>query len=157
GEALDARADQFSLAVALFEALVGHRPYGSRGSSRETLEERLARGPAAEGPRSAGIPPGLRRALAGSLAPDRDRPPARPAPLIDALAAPGWAMGQTVGGSVALVASLALLLVAATRSGATSAGSAEAAVWMPPAYEFQAEGVEPADLLPSPHAMAAIV
>jgi len=157
GEALDARADQFSLAVALFEALVGYRPYGSRGSSRETLEERLARGPAAEVPRSKQIPPRLRRALADALAPDRNRRPASLAPLIDALASPGAPMGQTIGGSVALAASLALLLVAATRSSATPVGTAEAAVWMPPAYEFQVEAVEPADLLPATAATAVTV
>jgi hypothetical protein len=155
GEALDARADQFSLAVALFEALVGHRPYGSRGSSRETLEERLVRGPAAEVPRSKDIPPRLRRALVDALAPDRNRRPTSLAPLIDALASPGAPMGQTVGGSVALATSLALLLVAASRSSALPVGTAEASIWMPPAYEFQTEAVEPADLLPTTGATAA--
>jgi serine/threonine protein kinase len=89
GEPLDARADQFSLAVALFEALVGHRPYGSRGASREALEARLTQGPGAEVPRSAGLPPRLRRALEDALSPDRGKRPTTLASLIAALESPG--------------------------------------------------------------------
>ena len=147
GEPLDARADQFSLAVALHEALLGRRPYGSRGASREALEQRLALGPAAEVPRSPAIPPRLRRALAASLSPDRTHRPASLAPLIDALDAPGLQLTGTFGGSIAVAASLALLVAAIARGGPAPVASAEAATWMPPAYEFQAEGLEPADAL----------
>ena len=82
GEPLDARADQFSLAVAIHEALLGHRPYGSRGASREDLEARLVRGPAVELPRTPAIPPRLRRALTASLSPDRSERPSSLQPLI---------------------------------------------------------------------------
>lgn len=143
GEALDARADQFSLAVALFEALVGHRPYGSRGASRPSLEERLARGPAVEVPRSAAIPPRLRRALTQALTPDRAGRSASLVPLIDALTAPGVTTG-TVGASLAVAASLALLVLGAIGASPATVSSAEAATWLTPAFEFQVEGLDPA-------------
>jgi len=145
GEPLDARADQFSLAVAIHEALLGCRPYGSRGTSREALEARLARGPAVEVPRSPAVPPRLRRALTASLSPDRARRPASLSPLIDALAAPGVHASSTLGGSLAVAASAVLLVVAMARGSATPVARAEAAPWLPPAYEFQIETVEPAE------------
>ncbi|HUM09408.1 MAG TPA: serine/threonine-protein kinase [Myxococcaceae bacterium] len=145
GEPLDARADQFSLAVALHEALVGHRPYGSRGASREALEERLARGPGAEVPRSAAIAPRLRRALTASLSPERGQRPASLASLIDALASPGVQARGTLGGVGAVAASMGVLLLAMIRAGAAPVATAEAAIWLPPAYEFQADGLDPAD------------
>jgi hypothetical protein len=147
GETLDARADQFSLAVAIHEALLGYRPYGSRGASREALEARLARGPAVEVPRSPAVPPRLRRALTASLSPDRARRPASLAPLIDALAAPGVQATGTLGGSLAIAASAVLLVVVMARGSATPAARAEAAPWLPPAYEFQIETLEPAEPL----------
>jgi hypothetical protein len=153
GDALDARADQFSLAVALYEALLGQRPYGSRGASREALEERLARGPSVEAPRSPAVPPRLRRALTASLSPDRADRPASLAPLIDALASPGLPVTQTLGGSLAVAASLGVLLFAMARGGAAPVARAEAAIWLPPAYEFQTESVEPA----APVAMASMM
>jgi Protein kinase domain len=143
GETLDARADQFSLAVAIHEALLGHRPYGSRGASREALKTRLAHGPAVEVPRSPAVPPRLRRALTASLSPDRARRPASLAALIDALAAPGVQATGTLGGSLAVAASAILLVVAMARGSATPAARAEAAPWLPPAYEFQIETLEP--------------
>ena len=145
GEPLDARADQFSLAVAIHEALVGHRPYGSRGASREVLEARLGRGPAAEVPRSRAIPPRLRRALAAALSPDRADRPASLAPLIDALASPGVNASGTLGGSLAVAASALVLLVAMVRGNATPVASAEAAPWQPTGWEFQTETIDPAD------------
>jgi len=145
GESLDARADQFSLAVAIHEALIGHRPYGSRGASREVLEARLGRGPAAEVPRSRAIPPRLRRALAAALSPDRADRPASLVPLIEALASPGVNASGTLGGSLAVAASALVLLVAMVRGNATPVARAEAAPWLPTAWEFQTEAVDPAD------------
>jgi hypothetical protein len=69
GEPVDARADQFAFAVALFEALTGERPYCPHGASRAALEARLASGVPAEVPRLPGVPSALRRALVRSLAP----------------------------------------------------------------------------------------
>ncbi|MGZ6141259.1 MAG: protein kinase domain-containing protein [Myxococcaceae bacterium] len=146
GEPLDARADQFSLAVALFEALLGQRPYGSRGASREALETRLAQGPGVEVPRTPAIPPRLRRALEAALSPDRAHRPTTLVPLIDALASPGVPATRTLGGALALGASVALVLLG-LRAAAGPVGAAGAVTWIPPAYEFQAEGVEPGTLL----------
>ena len=145
GEPLDPRADQFSLAVAIHEALLGRRPYGTRGASREVLESRLGRGPAAEVPRSPVIPPRLRRALTAALSPDRANRPASLLPLIEALASPGVNAPSTLGGSLAVAASAALLLLAMVRGNATPLARAEAAPWMPSAWEFQTETLEPAD------------
>lgn len=69
GEPVDARADQFAFAVALFEALTGERPYGPRGASRAALLDRLARGAPAEVPWVRGVSAALRRALKRALAP----------------------------------------------------------------------------------------
>ena len=145
GEPLDPRADQFSLAVAIHEALLGRRPYGTRGASREVLEERLGRGPAVEVPRSKVIPPRLRRALTAALSPDRADRPASLLPLIEALASPGVNAPSTLGGSLAVAASAGLLLVAMVRGNGTPVARAEAAAWMPPVWEFQTDSVEPAD------------
>jgi len=153
GEPLDARADQFSLAVALFEALLGQRPYGSRGASREALEARLAQGPGVEVPRSAAIPPRLRRALEEALSPDRARRPATLTPLIDALASPGVPATRTLGGALALAASVALVLLG-LRAAAGPVGTVGVATWIPPAYEFQTEGVEPGTPLQPEAALA---
>jgi len=144
GESLDARADQFSLAVAIHEALLGIRPYGSRGASREALESRLARGPGVE-VRSSAVPQRLRRALTAALSPDREQRPATLAPLIEALGAPGVRKGSTVGGSLALTASIGVLVLAMARGSAAPVGIAQAATWLPPAYEFQVDGMDPAD------------
>jgi len=145
GEPLDPRADQFSLAVALFESLVGHRPYGSRGTSREDLQARLARGPRVEIPRTAAVPPRLRRALEQALSPDRaDRRPTL-AELIVALESPGVPARRAVGGSAAIAAAAALAVVVLSRPGDAAVASAEPATWALPAYEFQIEGVEPID------------
>ena len=145
GEPLDARADQFSLAVAIHEALLGHRPYGSRGASREDLEARLGRGPAVELPRTPAIPPRLRRALTASLSPDRSERPSSLQPLIEALAAPGVSRPSTVGGSLAVAASAVLLILAMARGTPSPVARAEAATWLPPAYEFQVDDVDPTE------------
>lgn len=145
GEPLDARADQFSLAVAIHEALIGHRPYGSRGASREDLEARLGRGPAVEVPRTPAIPPRLRRALTASLSPDRSERPASLQPLIEALVAPGVSRPSTVGGSLAVAASAVLLILAMARASGSPVARAEAATWLPPDYEFQVDAVEPTE------------
>ena len=148
GEPLDARADQFSLAVALYEALLGDRPYGSRGASREALEARLTQGPRVELPRSSAVPPRLRRALEESLSPDRARRPPTLAPLIDALASPGVPRSRRLGGALAVALAVILVLLGGVRGAAVPVADAAAAPWLPPALEFQTEGFEPVSPLP---------
>jgi len=60
---VDARADQFAFAVALYEALVGIRPY--LGSSADEILEAMEEGPPAVPDR---VPRHVRRALARALA-----------------------------------------------------------------------------------------
>jgi hypothetical protein len=85
GEPVDARADQFAFAVALFEALTGERPYGPRGASRAVLLERLERGVPADVPRLPGVSSALRRALARALSPASENRFASLDPLLQAL------------------------------------------------------------------------
>jgi serine/threonine protein kinase len=88
GEPVDARADQFAFAVALFEALTGERPYGPRGATRPALRERLSSGVPVLVPRLPGTPPTLRRALQRALAPAAENRFPSVAPLLGALESP---------------------------------------------------------------------
>jgi serine/threonine protein kinase len=141
GEPLDARADQFSLAVALFEALLGRRPYGSRGASGEELEARLLSGAPAEVPRCTAIPPRLRRALALALSPDRGHRLPSLAPMLEALASPGIQPSRRMAAPLAMAAVFVLALVPLVRA---PNGSADRTgqPWLPPALEFQLESAE---------------
>jgi serine/threonine protein kinase len=141
GEPLDARADQYSLAVALFEALLGRRPYGSRGATREELQARLSSGEPAEVPRCAAIPPRLRRALSKALSPERQNRLPTLASLLDALASPGIQPSPRLAVPVAAAAAFALALVLLLRAGPPLGDRADRP-WTPPALEFQPESSE---------------
>ena len=65
GEPVDARADEFSFCVALYEGLCGGRPF--TGSSTEELRAAIARGPDRERLARARLPAFLERALARGL------------------------------------------------------------------------------------------
>jgi formylglycine-generating enzyme required for sulfatase activity len=67
GTEIDARSDQFSFGVALFEALTGERPY--TGATTFEIAARVATG-AVQFPRQAAVPRRLQRALRRALAPD---------------------------------------------------------------------------------------
>jgi tetratricopeptide (TPR) repeat protein/tRNA A-37 threonylcarbamoyl transferase component Bud32 len=98
GDLVDARSDQFSFCVALFEALYGKRPF--RGSNARTLAAQAAGGEI-ETPPDVVVPVRLRSAVRRGLAPrPADRWPSMDA-LLDALrprrsAAWGWALGGIV-------------------------------------------------------------
>ncbi|MDC0717758.1 serine/threonine-protein kinase [Nannocystis bainbridge] len=86
GEATDARTDQFSFCVALYEALYGTPPF--HGDSMAALATAVLSGEVAEAPResSARVPPWLRKILLRGLAVDpADRYPSL-AVLLDDLA-----------------------------------------------------------------------
>jgi len=69
GKCADARADQFSFAVALYEALCGERPFAALELSTGNPAD--IRGAAAS-PRSGGVPAALRQVLARALSTEPD-------------------------------------------------------------------------------------
>ena len=96
GQPLDARSDQYSFAVALYEALVGARPFTGR-----SLADRLREGFEAP-PAGAALPRRLARALARALAPvPAQRFPSMDA-LLDALTRSPWRRWRWLAYGVAL-------------------------------------------------------
>jgi len=81
GGATDARADQFSFCVALWEALYGERPF--RGETIAALAHAVIEGRIAEPPSSADVPVRIRRVILRGLATD----PTQRHPDMDALLA----------------------------------------------------------------------
>ncbi|MEM6995249.1 MAG: serine/threonine-protein kinase, partial [Myxococcota bacterium] len=77
GGTVDARSDQFSFALALYEALYGGRPFDA--PTLKGRVERLAEGPPASPPSSRGVPRLLHRILRRALNPN----PAERYPAVD--------------------------------------------------------------------------
>jgi tetratricopeptide (TPR) repeat protein len=105
---IDARSDQFSFCVALWEALHGQRPFP--GATMGELMRAVTRGRLVE-PRTSAVPRRLQRALRRGLAID----PAERWPAMDGLLAAlrprgrgGWLVAGTVVAGVAGVAVLTL-------------------------------------------------
>jgi hypothetical protein len=71
GESADARADQFSFCVALYEALYGERPFS--GTSFDELKAHVQAGKVRPAPRGSRVPSRLRRALLRGLRVDPNR------------------------------------------------------------------------------------
>ncbi|NVB36233.1 protein kinase [Pseudenhygromyxa sp. WMMC2535] len=80
---LDARSDQFSFAVALYEALYGERPFG--GASTSTLMFAVLSGELRDPPADAPIPAWLRQRIVRALQRDPGRRWPTMARLLDAL------------------------------------------------------------------------
>jgi tetratricopeptide (TPR) repeat protein len=106
GEA-DARSDQFSFCVALYEALYSVRPF--RGENLLELRQSLADGAPQAPPRDLAVPPRIHRLLVRGLATDRDR---RHATMDDLLAALAEALERPRKLWLALAAATALLALA---------------------------------------------
>jgi tetratricopeptide (TPR) repeat protein/predicted Ser/Thr protein kinase len=108
GEATDARTDQFSFCVALYEALYGTPPF--RGDNLITLASAVLSGEVAEAPREsyARVPPWLRKVLLRGLSVDpADRYPSIAALLDDLTRDPSsqrrrWLVGLGVAAAVGL-------------------------------------------------------
>jgi tetratricopeptide (TPR) repeat protein len=83
-EAVDARTDQFSFCVTLYEALTGERPF--RGKTFEDLEQAACTGKLTPAARHAQIPAWLRRVVLRGLSVDPAARHADMAALLDALA-----------------------------------------------------------------------
>jgi tetratricopeptide (TPR) repeat protein len=70
GTPTDARTDQFSFCVALYEALYGERPFG--GNSMFALTANVVQGNVKEAPTSTSVPPWVRRILLRGLRSNAD-------------------------------------------------------------------------------------
>ena len=79
----DARSDQFSFCVALWEALHGQRPYA--GQSRSDVLESIERGEIRQGPQSEEVPHSLSRVVRKGLCDDPDQRYASMRELLEAL------------------------------------------------------------------------
>ncbi|MEM9491404.1 MAG: serine/threonine-protein kinase, partial [Myxococcota bacterium] len=135
GGATDERSDQFSLCVALYEALYGQRPFVAR--DLDALRARIERGAIAPPPRRAQVPGWVRRALLRGLSVD---PAARFASMDELVKALSrdvhkrrWALGLAVGVPMLVAGTVA---VQATVSGSAAppgarAGPAVAERWNP--------------------------
>jgi hypothetical protein len=113
GEAVDARTDQFSFCIALFEALDGERPF--RGASPEALFEATLSGTVRELKRRRGVSSRIERAIRRGLRVS----PAERFPDMDALLAeltPGSRRTMLALGAAGVVAAGATVAVLATRS-----------------------------------------
>jgi serine/threonine-protein kinase len=127
GRAVDARADQFAFAVALYEALYGDRPFA--GKTYEDLRAAVLAGAPREAPRQARVPAWLRAVLLRGLRVDPDeRYPSMDA-LLAALekdpVAARWRAARIVG--IAAVAGLAIvgLVRGSTRDARVCEGAEE--------------------------------
>ncbi|MBA3501981.1 MAG: serine/threonine protein kinase, partial [Deltaproteobacteria bacterium] len=76
GEVIDARADQFNFCVATYEALYGHRPFGSEGQGLEmieSLEASIERGDVWPPPADSAVPTQIHDVLRIGLAADPEQ------------------------------------------------------------------------------------
>lgn len=83
GEGADARSDQFSFCVSLYEALYGDRPFP--GGHPQEIAEAVARGAVREEPAGSRVPARLRAVLARGLSLDPERRFPSMAELLDLL------------------------------------------------------------------------
>jgi eukaryotic-like serine/threonine-protein kinase len=105
GRTADARADQFSFAVALYEALYRERPF----ASSPALREDGATCPALVAPHGAGVPVALRQVLLRALSAEPDERYPAMTDLLAALAPrPRRARRIAVGAALAVAAAVAL-------------------------------------------------
>ncbi|MCA9690061.1 MAG: tetratricopeptide repeat protein, partial [Myxococcales bacterium] len=118
GEAVDARADQFSFCVALYEAIYRVRPFS--GANREQLVMRVLEGKVDPAPANARVPSWLRRICLRGLSPIPGRRFASMDELLAALER-GLARRRRVGYLAAAAASVLLAGVGSFFHGQTSA------------------------------------
>jgi serine/threonine protein kinase len=128
GEAVDARTDQFSFCVSLYESLHGMRPFA--GANPDALREAIRAGRVADPPRRSAVPARVRRVLLRGLRADPDERYPRMHELLDALerAARPRARRLLVPASLAAVAvaaiAVAAVLVGGSRGTAPDASCA---------------------------------
>ncbi len=108
GTPTDARSDQFSFCVALYEALYGERPFG--GNTMFALTTSVVQGQVRDAPPNSKVPPWVRKVLLRGLRPQAaDRYPSMQE-LIEALGKnPGSARRRAAIGAGAVLIPLALV------------------------------------------------
>ncbi|MEM9460456.1 MAG: serine/threonine-protein kinase [Myxococcota bacterium] len=122
GHPADARSDQFSFCVALWEGLCGVRPFA--GTTMAALSMNVVRGRLRDPPANVRVPGRLWAAIRRGLSVDPDARYARMEDLLEPLRAPparGWRRGLLVL-TVGAVASLATLAVRGTDASEACAG-----------------------------------
>jgi tetratricopeptide (TPR) repeat protein len=131
----DARTDQFSFCIALYEALYGQRPFA--GDNLPDIMANVVAGQIAPVPPKAAVPVWIRRILLRGLAVD----PAQRFPSMDALLAAlesdpahrrrKWALGAVVLSSLVVLAAGAHRLGEGHRALCTGGAARFAGVWEP--------------------------
>jgi serine/threonine protein kinase/tetratricopeptide (TPR) repeat protein len=109
GAATDARTDQFSFCVALYEALYGQRPFG--GNTMFALTSNVVQGKVREPPPETNVPPWIRRILLRGLRPTVSERFASMAELLDAFGKdPGTKRRKAVVAGLAAVLAVGLVV-----------------------------------------------
>ncbi|HVT08864.1 MAG TPA: serine/threonine-protein kinase [Polyangia bacterium] len=107
GTLTDARTDQFSFCIALYEALYGERPFA--GNTMFALTTAVVQGQVREAPASSKVPPWVRKVLLRGLRPQADDRYPSMQELIEALGKnPNATRRRALVGAVAAVIPLAL-------------------------------------------------
>jgi serine/threonine-protein kinase len=131
GLAVDARADQFSFCVCLYEALYGRRPFG--GKTYAELANNILEGRIREGLRDPDVPPQLRAVLLRGLSVEPDDRFASMDELLDQLQADPFKTrkGLAVAAAFVALAGLAVFgfLRGTSSEACTGAADKMAGVW----------------------------
>jgi serine/threonine protein kinase len=116
GDPVDARTDQFSFCVSLYESLYGMRPFA--GANPDDLCDAIRAGRIAAAPRGSAVPRRVRRVLLRGLSADPDERFPAMHQLLDALeraARPRVMRMLAIGGAVAFTLTAIALAVLAAR------------------------------------------
>jgi serine/threonine protein kinase/tetratricopeptide (TPR) repeat protein len=136
GRAVDAKSDQFSFCVALYEAVYGVPPF--RGKTLHILRDNICDGRVSPPPAGVRVPAAVRRAILKGLAPEPDQRHPSMAELLAALARDPAAIRRRIGVALAAAVVCGLAALAVARRGPAAERcpldrAAMAALWSPAA------------------------
>ncbi len=123
GEPSDARTDQFSFCVALYEALYGERPFV--GESLAALREATLAGRVGEPPRTAQVPAWVRRVVLRGLSSDPEQRFESMGALLVELGRDPAARRKRIAGAVTVVAVIVAAIVFGVVRGRAGTASAK--------------------------------